>query len=689
MTMNKGSHIFDLLLIVTFGIGIALPLVLTDNRKISSIEQRTLAPFPDVALNLETWEAFPSQFEAFFDDHFGLRDQLEQLYSLFSLDLGSSPNLRVTVGGDGYLFYTDPSDGNSLEDYRNNDPLTPEELARWKWFLETRYLSLKEKGIGYMFVIAPEKQTIYGEHFPSRFTRVGKQSRLDQLLEVMKNSPVPILDLRFALLQAKGLGPLYYKTDTHWNDLGASVAQFDVAKYVAQELPDVVPAQYGPGDFTWQTGRGGDLAQMINLQDMLTESKPVLKNALPACKNTSLRDHAKPYYPKDWTPQFMTECQTGSTRNAVILHDSFFTALQPFVSPYFSRATLLWLQRPSFATLEQIERDFPADIVIEETAERYLKGLSPLPTIQDDAYSALQQVLTDDPNARGVLPSSAISPVHPSAARLGVYSAWLEFVGYDQPAAGELTLYWRSLVSRREKLSMTLRVLDNAGREITKVAGDLFGGAYAGDDWPQGVTRVPWKINLPAGVAPGLYQIELTVDSPVAGRVPVLSTELQPISDKLLPGTIKVPIPLPSAEELQRAQPADSRLGNAFFLQGYQLDEVARARESIHVTLYWKSIARTDVDYTIFVHLIDSSGRVRSQIDAQPHAGAYPTSIWDVGELVRDEYTLVLPRDLAPGNYRIELGAYEYPDPTRLAVGDARGNPIGDHLVLEKQVTVQ
>jgi hypothetical protein len=350
---------------------------------------------------------------------------------------------------------------------------------------------------------------------------------------------------------------------------------------------------------------------------------------------------------------------------------------------------LLWLQRPTFATLEQIERDFPADIVIEETAERYLKGLSPLPTIQDGAYGALQQVLRSDPNASGISGTAAFSPVHPSAERLGIYSAWLEFVGYDQPAPDQLTFYWRSLVSRHDKLRLTLRVLDKAGGEIAQVTGDLFGGAYAGNDWPQGVTRVPWKINLPTGTAPGAYRIELSVNSQAEGRIPVLSKDLKPVSDKLVPGTLKLPVPSPSAEELRSAHPAGMRFGDAIVLQGYLLDEAAQIGGPLNLTLYWKCTGRTDTDYTIFVHLIDSNGRVRAQIDAQPRNAAYPTSIWDVGEVIRDNYALILPMDLAPGGYRIELGAYIYPDLTRVTIGDAKGNAIGDHLVLENAVQIE
>jgi hypothetical protein len=125
-----------------------------------------------------------------------------------------------------------------------------------------------------------------------------------------------------------------------------------------------------------------------------------------------------------------------------------------------------------------------------------------------------------------------------------------------------------------------------------------------------------------------------------------------------------------------------------FALQAYQLGESARAGEALSATLYWKSTAKANRDYTVFVHLVDSNGEVRAQVDAQPRGGAYPTSIWDAGELIRDDYALALPRDLAPGTYGIEIGVYEYPSLARLAVSDASGKALGDHLILAN-VTVQ
>ncbi|MCI0478824.1 MAG: hypothetical protein L0Y55_21480, partial [Anaerolineales bacterium] len=75
-------------------------------------------------------------------------------------------------------------------------------------------------------------------------------------------------------------------------------------------------------------------------------------------------------------------------------------------------------------------------------------------------------------------------------------------------------------------------------------------------------------------------------------------------------------------------------------------------------------------------HLVDANGKIVAQQDAQPQRGAYPTSFWDAGEIVVDEYALAIPRDASPGEYRVRVGVYRASDGARLATRD------GDFIAL-------
>jgi hypothetical protein len=72
--------------------------------------------------------------------------------------------------------------------------------------------------------------------------------------------------------------------------------------------------------------------------------------------------------------------------------------------------------------------------------------------------------------------------------------------------------------------------------------------------------------------------------------------------------------------------------------------------------------------YTVFVQLLNSAGQVVAQVDAQPLAGAAPTTTWLPGEILTDPYTLTLPPELPPGDYRLITGLYNAANGERLSV---------------------
>jgi hypothetical protein len=70
------------------------------------------------------------------------------------------------------------------------------------------------------------------------------------------------------------------------------------------------------------------------------------------------------------------------------------------------------------------------------------------------------------------------------------------------------------------------------------------------------------------------------------------------------------------------------------------------------------------LEYTAFVHVLDSNGQLVAQRD-RPPAG-YPTSDWPVGEFVVDRYLVSLPPGLAPGIYTLQTGFYYLPTGERV-----------------------
>jgi hypothetical protein len=93
-------------------------------------------------------------------------------------------------------------------------------------------------------------------------------------------------------------------------------------------------------------------------------------------------------------------------------------------------------------------------------------------------------------------------------------------------------------------------------------------------------------------------------------------------------------------------------------LIGYDLPATGLAPgEPLPLTLYWQAVAEIDINYTVFVQLLNNAGQVIAQQDAQPQAGAAPTTTWLPGEILIDSYILPVP-ELEAGNYQLIAGLY-------------------------------
>lgn len=116
------------------------------------------------------------------------------------------------------------------------------------------------------------------------------------------------------------------------------------------------------------------------------------------------------------------------------------------------------------------------------------------------------------------------------------------------------------------------------------------------------------------------------------------------------------------------ATPTTLVFGEQLHLAGYELYP---AGEQTRVLLYWQVVAPLPVAYTTFVHLLDESGQLVAQNDGRPLNGQYPTYLWQVGELVREEK--LLP---AAGYDQLVVGVYQLETGQTLLLPDGSGRGI-------------
>jgi hypothetical protein len=130
--------------------------------------------------------------------------------------------------------------------------------------------------------------------------------------------------------------------------------------------------------------------------------------------------------------------------------------------------------------------------------------------------------------------------------------------------------------------------------------------------------------------------------------------------------------------------PLRAELDEQVVLLGYAVSakEVVPG-ETLLLTLYWKALKPITERYTVFTHLLDTGDLIRAQMDGEPQGGGLPTDRWEVGEIVQDNYALVVESGAMPGPHVLEVGMYLLETLERLPVRDPEsGEALGDRVVL-------
>ncbi len=241
------------------------------------------------------------------------------------------------------------------------------------------------------------------------------------------------------------------------------------------------------------------------------------------------------------------------------------------------------------------------------------------------------------------------------------------------PVAVDLDWTARSPVERNWAVAVGIAGVGEA--PLARVQSWPQGGRAPTTAWVPGriyhdhyVLRPRWSSTEPrlASVWLNLYDASV----PGGPSLPVSDSAGHPIGTGIVVGTIKLAPTEPSP--VQPTTPVNARFGSAIDLLGY---DMALDRSRLTVTLYWRDLAPPPVAYTVFVHVAEADGRVVAQHDGPPRDGAYPTTTWERGEIIRDSHTIDLHR-VPAGHYRVLVGLYDPGTGQRLDVRTASGATV-------------
>jgi alginate O-acetyltransferase complex protein AlgJ len=388
--MNSNRQIkknADLILVGSFILALLFPAICSlcrfkKNKAIN--EYRMLAAFPGLGAGTDSMQIFVKQLDNYFNDHFGGRElliacNLKIERALFPIEMRSD----VLLGREGWLYYL----GEGMVDNRlGANQITRQQLKAWQILLEKRRDWLAARGIDYLFVIAPSKESIYPDYLPG-WLRQSSSTRLDQFIEYMRvHSTVEILDLRPVLREARNHDPVYYKTDTHWNLMGGFIASEAIIAAISNDFFELKPVVLENFEIKHGKKTGGDLARLAG---ELTLEDDNLFTIMPKMPMQKLEFHAhgtniidRSQFGTIPVPEDISTIISNSqnTAQAIIFGDSFTTALKPFLGYDFGKITF---SGRSFDP-EIINQEKPT-VVINELVERYLNSINPVELLRQES----------------------------------------------------------------------------------------------------------------------------------------------------------------------------------------------------------------------------------------------------------------------------------------------------------------
>jgi hypothetical protein len=254
-------------------------------------------------------------FEKAFDDNYALRDAFIRLENQVQYS-ALRDSRQVVIGRDGWL-----ADRSSVEvQQRKVDQMSDEEFSK----LTARILSLNERlkqsGVTLVLLPVPIKNTVYPEEFPQPRVVRPEPTGIGRLGTFLKDHPeVASVDVFGTLAQHRLERDVYYRTDLHWTEFGASL--------VAEQTVNLL-AELSGSPLRWDTPRDGQTTTLVGSEsDSMAVLWPPTDQAFMLGRNWTecgefAADTPLPYFGK-----YLSHCGDQRLPKTLLVGNSFLLVL--------------------------------------------------------------------------------------------------------------------------------------------------------------------------------------------------------------------------------------------------------------------------------------------------------------------------------------------------------------------------
>jgi len=316
------------LILLSFAIG----NVLVPDRKFSEMENRYLTAMPVFTFERLFSGKYGDDFEQYMNDQFPLRDFFMQASAAMQYAVGKREIGGVYFAGEGLLI-------------ERRTEINAELLDKNLQSVE----SLRKTGIPFYFALIPDAACIWGEKLPYGAPGFDQKELIDSIYGSLAGG---CIDIFTALAAHKDEG-IYYRTDHHWTTLGAYYGYEAVVGAMGMEpvdLADFSPETLSDGFFGTLYSKAPAFwvkpdeilayAPDYDTEVAFFDGNEFKESSLYSMENLEKKDKYTVFLGGN-QPVIIVETKKADEPRILVLRDSYFDSLTPFLQTHFSQIHLI------------------------------------------------------------------------------------------------------------------------------------------------------------------------------------------------------------------------------------------------------------------------------------------------------------------------------------------------------------
>ncbi|UXM96568.1 hypothetical protein N5853_13600 (plasmid) [Bartonella sp. HY329] len=293
-----------------------------------------------------------SEIDKFVSDNFPSRSEFIGFNRGITLYFHDNIDARKAFRGQENWLFLGNDYNQTIDKLTGNKPINSQIVDNRSKALEAYVNIFAEHGIKTIFLVGPNKYSIYPEKLPS-FLKPTSQRYITPIIRQMQNDGIDVYDPTRDLINYKHAGLLYYRTDTHWNLKAGELVALNLLKKWHLNAPPAYSLEA-------IKARNGDLVSIASLTSIT-----LVDDDNYSVKYRSPSPHAKLIKEDGTETQFDLDTIATTDNNIIInpdatnqvnlwiVGDSFTGSIQPFLAGAISHIEMMHIQKNTASDIAQ------------------------------------------------------------------------------------------------------------------------------------------------------------------------------------------------------------------------------------------------------------------------------------------------------------------------------------------------